>query len=62
MSTPRNNTGMFVALSPGTPTTGLWCDICNLPSKVEIPVNAFIGENVYKLGSADYCTEHKDER
>lgn len=45
-----------VTLTPGTPTTGLWCDTCQLPSLVRIRVHTMTAEGVGIIGSITRCT------
>lgn len=46
-------------LQPGTPTTGLWCPTCLLPSAVRYPVSVLMpGPAVRSVGELTICHRH----
>lgn len=49
-------TGEYVIqLGAGTPQTGLWCDTCNLPSRIVVPVMWLADSGVGKIGESSRC-------
>lgn len=50
-----------IHLAPGTPERGLWCDRCQLPSVIRVPVNGMTTDGVTLIGEALYCVEHTEE-
>lgn len=47
---------VFLHLEPGTPTFGLWCPDCLLPSAALFPVNILLADGVTQLGTLTTCT------
>lgn len=41
----------------GTPSTGIWCDTCMLPSKILLPVQGLGEEGVLPLGTISACPD-----
>lgn len=48
---------VVIHIAPGTPTVGLWCPRCLLPSGVEIPVHTLAASGVGQLAVIRRCTE-----
>lgn len=48
---------VVVDIVPGTPTVGLWCDRCQLPSGVEVPVHALSASGVGQIAVMRHCTD-----
>lgn len=48
-----------VFISAGKPETGLWCDACQLPSRVRVPVTMVTetGADDTTIPPIDACTE-----
>jgi len=42
-------------LVPGTPTTGLWCDACLLPSRITVPIYVLADDGPVQIGTIDRC-------
>lgn len=49
---------IVVTLIPGVPKTGLWCERCALPSRIEIPLHMLSSHGVSELTTVVYCDEH----
>ena len=47
-----------IQLFIGTPSHGLWCADCNLPSQMEVPVNAVTNVGVTTVGTYSVCSGH----
>jgi hypothetical protein len=47
-----------ITLMPGDPTTGLWCDQCALPSRIEVPLHMLTQHGVTNMKTVTYCAEH----
>lgn len=47
----------FVTLpiATGTPTHGLWCETCLLPSRHEVPLYTLAADGPHRIGTATYC-------
>lgn len=45
----------WLTLAPGTPTVGLWCETCLLPSRYEVPVYVLLGDGPSRIGTANGC-------
>lgn len=48
-----------VHITAGTPTTGLWCDTCLLPSRYEIPLYVLGSEGPRQVGLVNRCDGHQ---
>lgn len=46
-------------LVAGTPTTGLWCDTCLLPSRYEVALYAFGDGGPYQIATYSFCDGHQ---
>ncbi|SHP61618.1 Uncharacterised protein [Mycobacteroides abscessus subsp. bolletii] len=47
-------------LVPGTPETGLWCEICLLPSRYEVAIYALVGDSApINVGTFHGCDGHQ---
>lgn len=46
---------VFLHMEPGTPTFGVWCPHCLLPSAVSTAVNILWGTGVTTLGVLTLC-------
>ncbi|MBE5500471.1 Uncharacterised protein [Mycobacteroides abscessus subsp. abscessus] len=47
-------------LVPGTPETGLWCEICLLPSRYEVALYALVGDSApIHVGTFHGCDGHQ---
>lgn len=61
-STPHRHSLMSkphtIHVTTGTPQPGGWCDHCNLPSLLEVPVNIVNDVGVQTIGTFTTCTEH----
>ncbi|WP_292980984.1 hypothetical protein [Mycobacterium sp.] len=49
---------MTLQLIAGTPTTGLWCDICLLPSRYDVPVYFLGADGPVQIGTYTHCDGH----
>ena len=47
-----------VTLATGEPKTGLWCDRCALPSRIDVPLYVLSSHGVGEPRMVVYCTEH----
>lgn len=45
-----------IPLTPGTPTTGLWCPTCLLPSRCETPIYVLGEAGPFVIATANHCT------
>lgn len=48
---------VHLALTPGTPETGIWCEPCALPSVVRVPFYNVNESGVSLVAAAAACTE-----
>jgi hypothetical protein len=46
-------------LVAGTPTTGLWCDTCQLPSRYEVPIYVLGTNGPRQVGLVNRCDRHQ---
>jgi hypothetical protein len=44
-----------VPLTAGTPTVGLWCDTCLLPSRYRVAVFVMGVDGPRQVGTVDHC-------
>jgi hypothetical protein len=51
-----------ITLIPGEPATGLWCDRCALPSRIEVPLYMATSRGVSTLRTVAYCAEHGSDK
>lgn len=57
VGTQPRSVAMHLAL--GTPTTGLWCDTCLLPSRYEVPLYVLSDDGPINVGVFDRCDGHQ---
>jgi hypothetical protein len=44
---------------PGTPTTGLWCETCLLPSRYEVPLYVLGSDGPIQVALVNRCEGHQ---
>lgn len=49
-----------VTIDPGTPEFGQWCDTCQLPSGVRVPLSIIGVDGVATLGYVHLCDQGED--
>lgn len=47
----------YIDLAEGTPTYGLWCPHCLLPSVVETPIHALRDDGPHQFGAHRACRQ-----
>jgi len=47
-------------LTFGTLSTGMWCDICLLPSRARTPVYALLADGPIEIGYLNHGCEHEE--
>ncbi|MFI8664243.1 hypothetical protein ACIGKR_29900 [Rhodococcus qingshengii] len=48
-----------ILVHAGTPITGGWCEVCQLPSLITVPALTIDGEGVNVVGHIKICDEHE---
>lgn len=57
---PERHT-ITVRVDPGSPTVGIWCNDCKVPSVVSVPLSTVLDDGVLSLGEFIACTECEPE-
>lgn len=50
---------LVLRIEMGTPTVGQWCDTCNLPAHVAIPIHNLADDGVNRIGEMKRCLNCK---
>lgn len=49
-----------VTVDAGTPECGLWCEVCQLPSGIRVPLSVTDDSGVQSIGEAFLCDQGDD--